>query len=86
MCADMCSLNAYAHSLTRRQAHFLGAFKIEDAPDADNLTSTLIAALRDVAKLTPHQIGTKLMGAAADGASVMAGERTGVLKVCMLER
>ena len=64
-----------------RQAYFLGVFKLEDAPDAKTLIGTLVGALHGVARLTPQQVGTKLMAGAADGASVMAGERTGVLKV-----
>lgn len=59
----------------------LGAFKIEETPNAENITNAVISALQEAGKLTAAQIGGKLVAVAADGASVMAGEFSGVLTV-----
>jgi len=67
--------------LACREAHFLGALKVTEAPNAENLARIVIEGLQTLGKLTPEQIGNKLMGVAADGARVMTGVITGVLQV-----
>ncbi|KAF5833715.1 hypothetical protein DUNSADRAFT_9913 [Dunaliella salina] len=74
------SMHTYIVDKGAREPYFLGVMEITGAPNAVNLAAVVIKALIDIGGLSLQQIGSKLVGIAADGASVMAGELSGVLQ------
>lgn len=67
----------------KRHALYLMLAHIDSAPNADNLTKTLVDTLATAGGMEPAEVASKLGCIAADGASVLQGYRNGLLvQVC----
>eukprot|EP00798_Chlamydomonas_sp_ICE-L_P018229 gene18229-24681_t len=63
----------------RRRVGFVSLEEIKEAPNAENLTQATLSALETYCGLDAAELRQKLVGVAADGASVMSGHRAGLM-------
>jgi hypothetical protein len=76
---QLLGMHVYFLRGSQREAHFVAARQVQGAPDADNLTALAVSTLQDTLCMTSAEIASKLVAVATDGASVMAGQHSGVV-------
>jgi hypothetical protein len=73
------SVHLHVVSNYQRKPILAGLPVINEPPNAENLTKLLLCTVMTFSGLTAHQLASKLITIAADGAAVLQGEHTGVI-------
>ncbi|KAG2497552.1 hypothetical protein HYH03_004299 [Edaphochlamys debaryana] len=74
------AVHVYFMNGWEREAVFVDLAELREAPDAAYLSRILLSTLRSRLGLSARELASKTVGIGADGAGVMSGERTGVLR------